>query len=95
MKNKTIYQLVSLVMALVMILGSTIQTQAAPAAQTTGPSIYWGALVDGKVDMVVGMTSSVPSQPANAWISSSTMPSARLASNRRARCVRAAAWPSP
>jgi beta-mannanase len=36
-------------MALVMILGSTIQTQAAPAAQTTGPSIYWGALVDGKV----------------------------------------------
>jgi mannan endo-1,4-beta-mannosidase len=49
MKSKTIYQLVSLVMALVMILGNTLPTQAAPVAQTTGPSIYWGAMVDGKV----------------------------------------------
>ena len=50
MKDRTIYHLASLVMAVVMILGNTIQTQAArPAAQTTGPSIYWGAMVDGKV----------------------------------------------
>jgi mannan endo-1,4-beta-mannosidase len=49
MKDKTLYQLASLVMALVMILGNTIYTQAAPVAQTTGPSIYWGAMVDGKV----------------------------------------------
>ena len=48
--RKTIYQMAGLVMALVMILGNTIHTQAAtPAAQTTGPSIYWGAMVDGKV----------------------------------------------
>ena len=47
--SKTIYHIASLVMALVMILGSTIHTQAAPAAQTTGPSSYWGALVDGEV----------------------------------------------
>src|SRR6266498_1392068 len=45
MKNKTIYQIASLVMALVMILGNTSHTQA----QTTGPSIYWGAMVNGKV----------------------------------------------
>src|SRR5688500_17235536 len=50
MNKKTIYRIASLVMALVMILGSTIHTQeATPVAQTTGPSIYWGALVDGKV----------------------------------------------
>jgi beta-mannanase len=44
MKNKKIYQITSLVMVLIMILGDTIHTQA----QTTGPTIYWGALVDGK-----------------------------------------------
>src|SRR5215216_2153892 len=53
MKDKKLYHIVSLIMALVMILGSTIHTQAATApvaeAITTGPSIYWGALVNGKV----------------------------------------------
>src|SRR5512141_203933 len=44
MNNKTISKIASLVMALVMILGNTVHTQAA-----TSPSIYWGALVDGKV----------------------------------------------
>src|ERR1044071_4420745 len=43
MKDKTIHQIASLIMALVMILGNTIHTQAAPVAQTTSPSIYWGA----------------------------------------------------
>ncbi len=45
MKNKTINKLASLIIALVLILGNTIHTQA----QTTGPTIYWGAMVDGKV----------------------------------------------
>ena len=50
MNKKTIYRVASLVMTLVMILGNTIHPQAAtPVAQTTAPSIYWGALVDGKV----------------------------------------------
>ena len=50
MSKKTIYRIASLVMTLVMILGNTIHPQAAtPVAQTTAPSIYWGALVDGKV----------------------------------------------
>ncbi len=49
MKNKTIYHIASLVMALVMILGNTIHTKA------IGPSIYWGALVDGKVPSSTNM----------------------------------------
>ena len=49
MKNKTMYQIASLIMALIMVLGNTIQTQAAPVVQTTGPTVYWGAMVDGKV----------------------------------------------
>ena len=48
MNDKPIYRIASLVMALVMILGTTIHTQAAPVAQTTGPSIYWGAIVNGQ-----------------------------------------------
>ena len=49
MKNKMTYHMAGLIMAVVMILGNTIQTKAArPAAQTTGPSIYWGAMVDGQ-----------------------------------------------
>ena len=47
MNNKTIYHIASVVMALVMILGTTIRIQAAPVAQTSGPSIYWGAMVNG------------------------------------------------
>ena len=50
MKYKTIYQLASLIMALVMILGNTIHARAETSVpQTTGPTIYWGAMVDGKV----------------------------------------------
>ncbi len=50
MKNKTIHQIASLIMALVMILGNPSHTQAAtPLPETTGPSIYWGAMVNGKV----------------------------------------------
>jgi beta-mannanase len=48
MKNKALYQLAGWVMVLVMILGNTLPAQAAPA-QLTGPTIYWGAMVDGKV----------------------------------------------
>ncbi len=56
MHNKRIYQLAGWIMALVMILGSTIRTQAAPfVAQTAGPSIYWGAMVDGKVPSSTNM----------------------------------------
>ena len=50
MNNSTIYRLASLIMALGMILGNISHTKAATSApQTTGPSIYWGAMVDGKV----------------------------------------------
>src|ERR1041385_4314406 len=53
MYNKIPYQIVSLVMALVLILGNPGSTQAAPRVdepflQTSGPTIYWGAMVDGK-----------------------------------------------
>jgi beta-mannanase len=48
MNNKRIYQIASLIMTLVVILGNTVQSQAAPPAATTAPSIYWGALVEGK-----------------------------------------------
>src|SRR5215212_6340896 len=44
MKHKTIYQLASLIMALVMIVGTTNTTRAAKSdAQTAGSTIYWGA----------------------------------------------------
>lgn len=43
MNHKTLNKVAGLVMALVMILGSTIHSRA------VGPSIYWGAMVDGKV----------------------------------------------
>jgi beta-mannanase len=43
MKDKLIHQIASLIMAVVMILGNTSHTQAAPSAQTVGPTIYWGA----------------------------------------------------
>ena len=50
MNNSTIRRLAGLVMALVMILGTIIPTQAAaPAAELTTTSIYWGALINGKV----------------------------------------------
>ncbi len=55
MNNKRIYQFTGWIMALVLILGSTIRTQAASAAQTAGPSIYWGAMVDGKVPSSTNM----------------------------------------
>ena len=56
MKNKTIYNVASLVMALVMILGNPIHTRAATSvAVTTGPSIYWGAMVDGKAPSTTNM----------------------------------------
>jgi beta-mannanase len=49
MHIKKIHQIASLIMVLVMILGNTSNTKAATSVpQTTGPSIYWGALVDGK-----------------------------------------------
>src|SRR6185369_3653554 len=48
MNSRTIRQIANLVLALVMILGSTVQTTAAlPAAVVAGPSIYWGAMVNG------------------------------------------------
>jgi hypothetical protein len=52
MNNKTISRLASLIMTLVMVLGSTIPTRAAASiapALATAPSIYWGAMVGGKV----------------------------------------------
>ncbi len=49
MNNKTIYKIAGLVMALVMILGTTIHTQA------TGPSVYWGAMVNGKAPSSTNM----------------------------------------
>jgi mannan endo-1,4-beta-mannosidase len=49
MNRKRIQKIVGLIIALVIILGSTIPTQAAmPAAETAGSSIYWGALINGK-----------------------------------------------
>jgi mannan endo-1,4-beta-mannosidase len=50
MHNKTIHRIASLIMALIMILGNTMHTQA-----ITGPSIYWGALVNGKVPSVTNL----------------------------------------
>lgn len=47
MNNRKIYHIAGVVMALVMILGTTIRIQAAPLAQTSYPSIYWGAMVNG------------------------------------------------
>lgn len=47
MNNRKIYHIAGVVMALVMILGTTIRIQAAPLAQTSDPSIYWGAMVNG------------------------------------------------
>jgi beta-mannanase len=52
MKNKTINQLASVILALVMILGNTIHTQA----QTTAPTIYWGAMVGGKVPSTTNLS---------------------------------------
>src|SRR5690349_23517579 len=43
-----IYKVASLVMTLVMILGNTIDTKAALPSVITGPSIYWGAMVNGR-----------------------------------------------
>jgi hypothetical protein len=57
MKNRTIHKIAGLIMALAMILGNTIHTQAAPSAQTTSPTIYWGATlskVPTSTDMAAG-----------------------------------------
>ncbi len=49
MNNKTICRLVSLLMAIVMVLLDSVPIRAATSvAQTTGPTIYWGAMVAGK-----------------------------------------------
>jgi hypothetical protein len=48
--KKTIHQIAGLLVAFVMVLGSSFPTQAAAtSAGTGGPSIYWGALINGKV----------------------------------------------
>jgi hypothetical protein len=49
MIKKRIHYLVVLTLALALILGNIIPTQAAPSAAAMGPSVYWGALVEGKV----------------------------------------------
>lgn len=51
MSYQTISKIASLVMALVMMLGNTIPTQA----QTTGATIYWGAMVGGVVPSSANM----------------------------------------
>ncbi len=49
MNKKGLQQIAAFVMGLVMILGNIIPTQAAtPSAIATAPSIYWGAMIDGK-----------------------------------------------
>lgn len=54
--SKTIYQLASLVMALVITLGTITPARAVrPAAQTPEPSIYWGAMVEGKAPSSANM----------------------------------------
>src|SRR5512147_3171761 len=56
MNNKRIYQLACWIVVLAMIMEGTIRTQAAASVtQTAGPSIYWGAMVDGKVPSTTNM----------------------------------------
>src|SRR5215216_5170820 len=50
MHHKTIHRIASLIMALIMILGNTIHTQA-----VAGPSIYWGAMVNGNVPSITNL----------------------------------------
>lgn len=58
MESKTLYQIASLVMALVMILGNTIHKQAVPVAAVASPSIYWGASVNADVPSSTNMQGS-------------------------------------
>jgi hypothetical protein len=50
MNHKMIYKISGLIMTLVMVFGNAIHTKAAlPNADLAVPSIYWGAMVNGKV----------------------------------------------
>src|ERR1051325_10239128 len=66
MNNKRIYQIASLIMALVMIVGNNVHSQAAAsvsAAAVSGPSIYWGALVNAAPSSV----NLAPGGPINTF----------------------------